>query len=234
MIIEVRPVNRRMTAEASPLEHTPSMVLFADDWEIHLSVAAQTEIIVRGYKHFGMHRSMHLMAGRATFTESFMFKDKRAALIFMTVEAGFIDTFQCCCGPGSNIRAVGTVAGRAIHFSFEHGMVMGAIEFYFFVRMTLETSGHIRFRIQDISFSAACVHVQAGRTMAHFTRLDFHPLPGNTYPHVGRFLKLFGFPVVASAAAFRTDVFGFFKGFHLKRRKTFVLHRCDEGYWQQE
>lgn len=69
------------------------MVLFADDWKIHLGVAAQTEIVIRGYKHFRMHRSMDLMAGRAAFTESFMFKDKRAALFFMTVETGFIDTF---------------------------------------------------------------------------------------------------------------------------------------------
>lgn len=69
------------------------MVLFADDGKIHLGVAAQTEIIIRGDKHFGMHRSMDLMAGRATFTESFMLKNKRAALIFMTLEAGFIDPF---------------------------------------------------------------------------------------------------------------------------------------------
>jgi len=116
-----------------------------------------------------------------------------------------------------------TMAGRAIHLSFQHRMVMRPVEFHFFVRMALETRCHILFGIQDVSFSAAGIYVKTGRAVAHFARLNFHSLAGDAHPRMSRRLKFFNRFIMAGAAAFRTDVFGAFQEFHLMGREAFVF-----------
>lgn len=76
---------------------------------------------------------------------------------------------------------MGAVAGRAIHFPFEHGMVMGTVKFYFFIGVALKAGCHIPFGIQDVSFSPAGIYVKAGRTVAHFTALNLHSFTGNAH-----------------------------------------------------
>ena len=120
MVIKVGTVHGRVApgAETSALRQAPGMALFADDREIHLRVATQTEIIVPGYEHFGVHGPVDLMACRTAFTDRLMLKNKRAALLFVTVEAGLINTLQSGRRPSPYIRAMRAVACRAIHFSF--------------------------------------------------------------------------------------------------------------------
>ncbi len=93
MIVKVGPVDCGMTAgaETSPLRQTSRMHLFTDNRKIHLSMASEAQIIVAGNQHFGVHGSVNLMASRTAFADSLMFKDKRAPLFFVTIEASFID-----------------------------------------------------------------------------------------------------------------------------------------------
>jgi len=50
-------VHCRVTAgsKTRSLRQAPGVTLFSDDWEIHLGMAAKTQIIVAGHKHLGMH-----------------------------------------------------------------------------------------------------------------------------------------------------------------------------------
>ena len=80
-------------AETRALRQPPAMNLFADHRKIHLRMAAQTQIIITRNEHFGMHGSVDLMAGYTAFADRLMFKDKRATLLFVTVEAGLVDSF---------------------------------------------------------------------------------------------------------------------------------------------
>lgn len=117
--------------KACPRRYSSAVGLFADGWKIHLRVAAQAKVVVARDKHLLMNRSVYLVAGGAAFRDGFMFKNKRALLFFMTIEASFVDSLKGSRGPGTDFRAVGAVAGSAVHFAFEHGMMMRQAEFHF-------------------------------------------------------------------------------------------------------
>jgi len=98
MIIKIGPVHRGMTpgAETRALRQAPGMHLLADHWKIHLRMTTQAQIVVAGHEHLRMHGSVNLMAGGAAFAKGLMFKNKRAALFFVTVKASFINAVQRC------------------------------------------------------------------------------------------------------------------------------------------
>ena len=72
---------------------TTAVDLFADGRKIHLGVAPKAKIIIPRHKHFGVNRTMNLVTSRASFANGFVFKHKRAALLFVVIKAGFIDSF---------------------------------------------------------------------------------------------------------------------------------------------
>jgi len=70
------------------------MVLSADNnasgRSLLLEMAFETERLIAGDQHFLVHRTMHPMAGGASFAQRFMFEHKRAELHGMALAAGFI------------------------------------------------------------------------------------------------------------------------------------------------
>ena len=124
---------------------------------------------------------------------------------------------------------MGAVTGRAIHFSFKDRMMKRPVKLHFFIGVALETGDHIFFRIKDVSFASACIHVQARRAMAHFTALDFDPFAGNTDTCMCGSFEFFHFFVMAGAAAFGASIFGALKGLHFKRRNAGIFRSPGKG-----
>ena len=124
------------------------------------------------------------MADHTTLTQCLVLVDKRAALLGVALEAGFVSAQEseatalerllniCRSGldsnPGMRVVTIG-----AIHFSFQHGMVMRQLELRPHFQMTLETSFRRLLRINDRMGRAAGFNVQTSRAMA---RLATHAL----------------------------------------------------------
>ena len=93
MIIKVRPMNRCMACcrPAGTTRERCCVTAITDYREISLRMATQAKVQVPHDKHFFMNGAVDLMAGGAAFTERFMLKNKRPALLLMAFKACFIN-----------------------------------------------------------------------------------------------------------------------------------------------
>ena len=131
-------------AKARALWQTSRMpALPSDRREIDLGMAPQTKIIVPRHEHFLINRAMHLMAGGATLAHRFMIPRKRPALIFVALEAGFVDVFERGGTPGLYLFAVWAVTVRTAHFPFENRMMIRHAELDFFIGVAGKTGRRI-------------------------------------------------------------------------------------------
>src|ERR1700728_4811120 len=55
-----------------------------------LEMALQAQVLIARDEHFLVHAAVRIVADGAAFADGFMFEDKRAALLRMALEAGFI------------------------------------------------------------------------------------------------------------------------------------------------
>ena len=124
------------------------------------------------------------MASGATLTHCFVLVDKWAALLRVTVEAGFVSAqeskaatsellLNICRGALDCDPFVWFVAITAAHLAFKHRVMMRQLECRANLQVTLETSVRRLSRIDDRARFAASLHVQAPRSVA---RLATHVL----------------------------------------------------------
>ena len=93
------------------------MISVADKWKIRLYMTTQTQVRVPGNQHLVRDRTMHLVAGGASIAQGLVFLHKRSALVFMTLEAGFIRIFHARCRPGPRVNAVEVMTIGAAHLA---------------------------------------------------------------------------------------------------------------------
>lgn len=119
------------------------------------------------------------MANRAAFAQGGMFKNERPGLFPMAWGARFIQPRhgQSACR-FQDVQAMWIVAWHTIHFSFQHRMMLGKMEFGLRFQMTGATDLRIFARIENEfvrSAPSALGNVFAARTMAGFAaRLAGH------------------------------------------------------------
>src|SRR3989338_8461726 len=124
---------------ACPLGQICTVISLADDGKIGLDVATQTQIRVPGDQHLVRNRTMHFMAGCASFTQRFMLPDKRTALVFMTFETGFINIFRARRRPGPRVNTMEVMTIGATHLALQDRMAIGETEFCLLLKVAGKT-----------------------------------------------------------------------------------------------
>lgn len=189
------------------------VVFFSDEnlprCPLHLCVTFQAKIVVAFNEHLGVDRTVWAVTHRATFAQGFVLEDERLRLVAVTVRAGLVQARQTRAAGGlHDIRAVRVVALHAVHFAFEHRMMLRQAEFGVGVEVTIETGGGVPARIQNkFPTPATDFNVFAPGTVAGFTtagagcrhRRKVHPGMGAG----GELLDVIG---VALQAGFVADV----------------------------
>ena len=156
---------------------------FPDDRKVQLRVASQAKVAVTLREHFLIDGTVHLMASGATLSQGFVFPHERPALVLMAFVASLVGILHLRGGPGSDILAVGIMAIRAAHFSFQNRMMIGQTELGLFVQMAFKASAGIFFWVDNPYASLATrLHVQAPRPMAHLAALGLHVFVRNADP----------------------------------------------------
>jgi len=139
---------------------------------------------------------MGRMTDDASLTHRLVLIDKWAALLCVTLEAGFVSS-QKRKAAGSELllnirrRALGrdsfvrlmTIA--AAHFALEHRVVMRQLECCANFQVTLETGVRRLSRIDDRARSAASLNVQTPGPMARFAAHVLGVFPFRLQPRVG-------------------------------------------------
>src|SRR4051794_35390281 len=117
------------------------------------------------------------MASDASLAHCLVLINKRAALLRMTLEAGFVSTqegkaagsellLNICGGALNGDAFVRFMAIAAAHLALEHRMMMRQLERCANFEVTLETSVRGLSRIDDRALSAASLNMQTSGTVA--------------------------------------------------------------------
>ena len=122
-------------------------------------------------QHFGVHRSMGLMAGGATFANCLVLEDERPALRGVTPPAGVKLSGVLRPSAHDHGALVWIVAVATGYFSFQHRMMAGQVESRPDVQMAAETGIRRFVRVENRVKRAAGLIVQAAWAM---TRLATH------------------------------------------------------------
>src|SRR5262245_56991966 len=149
-----------------------------------LEMALQAERRVTFVQQSLIHGPVRRMTDDTTLTHRFVLIDKWAALLCVTLEAGFVSS-QESKSTGSELllnvgrRALGRdpfvrfVAIPAAHLALEHRMVMRQLKRCANVQVALEAGIRRLFWIDDRACTAASLNMQTPRTVA---RLAAHVL----------------------------------------------------------
>jgi hypothetical protein len=119
------------------------------------------------------------MANKTTLAHCLVLIDKRAALLCVTLEAGFVSIqkretagsellLNICGRPFDRDPFVRLMAIAAAHLPLEHRMMMRQLKRCANVQVTLETGIRRFSRIDDRAFSAAGLNVQTPGPMTRF------------------------------------------------------------------
>ena len=149
-----------------------------------LEMALQTQRRVTFGQQSLVDRSVGCMADGASLTHRLVLVDKRATLLRVTLETGFVSgqerkstgfkpLLNICRGTLSRDPSMRFVAIAAAHLALEHRMVMWQCERCANFQVTLETGVRRLAWIYDGTRSAASFDVQTPRTVA---RLATHVL----------------------------------------------------------
>jgi hypothetical protein len=117
------------------------------------------------------------MASNTSLAHCLVLINKRAALLRVTLEAGFVSTqerkaagskllLNICGGALNRDAFVRFMAIAAAHLALEHRMMMRQLERCANFEVTLETSVRGLSRIDDGALSAASLDMQTSRTVA--------------------------------------------------------------------
>jgi hypothetical protein len=116
-----------------------------------LRVAFQAQVIVPLDQHFGVNRTVRVMANDAALPQRLMFIDERLGLLAMTRSARLVEPRHGQAAPWfADVQTVRIVALDAIHFVFEHRMMLGQIELGVRLQMTIKTRRRIFAGIHDV------------------------------------------------------------------------------------
>ena len=184
-------MHRRVTprAPARAQAQLGAMRFFADknqaracpcSWPCSLRMALQTKIIVPFHKHLGINRAVGIVTDGASLAQGLMFVNEWPGLLAMAGGACFV---QACHGQAArglaDVHAMRVMTLRAVHFAFDHRMMLGEVELGMGLQMAGKTCRRILAGI-DNEFASAAPHgdVFAARTMAGFTPgRAFHSRP---------------------------------------------------------
>src|SRR4051812_39485710 len=111
------------------------------------------------------------MANDTAFAQSLMLVNKRLGLLAMTRGARLVQaSHRHASGRLADVLAVRVVALNAIHFSFQHRVMLGKIELGVGLQMAGETGCRIAARVDDeFPTSAPCGNMFAAGSVAGFT-----------------------------------------------------------------
>jgi len=122
-------------------------------WTRLLGVAAEAKIGIRFGQQFGVDRTMRLMTDRAAFTQGGMFVNKWPGLLAMAVGAHFVLARHGQAAGGlHDVHAVRVVALDAVHFAFEHRMVLRIMKFGLHFQVALQAGLRVLAGIDDEFF----------------------------------------------------------------------------------
>jgi len=140
---------------------------------LRLRVALEAQVGIALDEHFGINRTVRVVANGATFAERGVFKNEGAGLFAMTLSAGFVLTRHGEPARGlHDVHAVRIVALDAIHFTLNDGMMLWQMKFSLSLLMALKTRFGVLAGIDDEFFEAAASghgDMLAAWSMAGFT-----------------------------------------------------------------
>ena len=111
---------------------------------LHLGMATEAEIRIPDGEHLGIDRAVRIVASRAAFAHRRVLKNHRLGLFPMALGAVFIQTrHRQSARRLHDVHAVRIVTLNAVHFAFDHGMMLRQVEFSLRLHMTSETRGRI-------------------------------------------------------------------------------------------
>jgi len=138
---------------------------------LHLSMAAETEVVVGLGEHHAIDGAVWIVAGGATFAQGRVFKDKWPRLLAMALGTGFVLSRH---GQASlrfeAIFAMRVMALSAVHVAFDDGMMHGHLKFRARGQVTAQARfGDLAGIDDEFTDAAAGFHVFAAGPMAGFT-----------------------------------------------------------------
>src|SRR3954466_2988917 len=112
---------------------------------------------------------MRLMANGAAVAHRFMLENVRLRLFPMTLGTGLVQASHCQgAGRLHDVHAMRIMALRAVHFAFEHGMVLRQIELGMRFQVAGETRTRIFARVYNKAPAAPSRDVTAPGPVARF------------------------------------------------------------------
>ena len=135
---------------------------------LYLRMTFQAKIRITLHQQLPIHRTVRVVANRAAFSQSLMFKNKWPGLFTMTF--GAIPVEPRHCQPPrrfQNIEPVWIMTIHAIHPPLDDRMMLWQAEFGMGLKMALKTGGRLFSGIDDeLAAPAPGLNVFAARTMA--------------------------------------------------------------------
>jgi len=179
---EVRAMHGRVTAGApTSTEPQKSCMIYAADINpcvarrrvCRLGVALEAQVVVSLDQQLGVDRAVWVMADRAAFAHRFVLEDERLGLFAMTLGAGFIEPrHREAVGGFHEVATVRVMALHAIHFAFDHRMMLRQVELRVRLEMALKTSRRVPARINnEFATSTADSDVFAAGAVAGFATI---------------------------------------------------------------
>lgn len=131
-----------------------------------LRMASQAKVRVVINKHFAVDRAMRAVTRGATLAHGFVLEHHRARLFTMTLGAAFVEPrHRQSAGRFENVAAVRVVALNTVHFTLNHGMMLGQIKFSLNFEVALKARRRVFAGVNDEHVRAA-FDVFAGRAVA--------------------------------------------------------------------
>lgn len=136
----------------------------------NLRMAAEAKIGIANGEQLVIDGAVRVVAGRATFAQRGVFKGERPGLLLMALRAIFILTrHRQSAVRFHDVHAVRVVALDAVHFSFQHRMVLRKMKRRLYFQMAIQARLGLLAGIDDeASARAACRDVLAARPVAGF------------------------------------------------------------------
>jgi hypothetical protein len=192
-----------------------------------LCVAADAEIRVTDRQHLIIDGAVRIVAGGATFTHRRMLKDDRLGLFVMALRAIFVQPrHRQATRRFHDVHAVRVVALHAIHFAFEHGMMLGQMKLGLGIQVAFEAGFGLLAGIDDeVVEATATAHgdMFAPGTVARFAAvLAGHSPVIEMQPRMGAGGKHPGDICVTVRTGFVADKSG---ALNLERLNDCAIHR---------
>jgi len=181
----------------------------------YLGMTAEAEIGIGLGEQLGIDGAVGAVTDGATFTKGGMFVNERTCLFAMAIGAHFILARHGeAAGGFHDVHAVRIMALDAVHFAFEHRMMLGIVKFRLDFQVALQASLGVLAGIDDEFFKPALAAHRnmfaAGAVAGFATVLAGHGAIIQMQARVGAGGKHAGDLLVAVGAGFVADIRGAF------------------------